>query len=289
MKLVPSQLDLFVADALDIRAKHVLDLMSRNLFSLSKKLRVEPIFHEQNDSFIRITGNAEHGIATVHDQDILIFLISQLVHAKNLGGKMGRRIQFSGYEFWRFTGKKKANKNGYEELWNSLQRLHNTHIETDIRLGNKRRNHQFTWLSEVEQRWDGTKHIGYEVTVPDWLYDSVSKEKPWVVTLNHEYFKLNSPIERWLYLFARKSAGKQNTGWQESIQSLYEKSASLNSKDQFERTIRNILKRRENRLFEYNIQREDTLGRTSIQRGLRFMRSKYIPNEQRRMSLTYEE
>ena len=99
-------------------------------------------------------------------------------------GEIGRRIQFSGYEFWRFTGKKKANKNGYEELWNSLQRLHNTHIETDIRLGNKRRNHQFTWLSEVEQRWDGTKHIGYEVTVPDWLYDSVSKEKPWVVTLN---------------------------------------------------------------------------------------------------------
>ena len=100
--------------------------------------------------------------------------------------------------------------------------------------------------------------------------------------------KLNSPIERWLYLFARKSAGKQVTGWQESIQSLYEKSASLNSKDQFERTIRNILKRRNNRLFEYHIEREDTLGRNSTQRGLRFTRSKFLPTEQRRMSITYE-
>ena len=288
MKLLPAQLDLFVADALDVRAKHVMDLMSRNLFTLSKNIRTEPIHHQLNDSFIRVTGDEEHGIANVFDQDLLIFLVSQLVHAKNLGGEISRRVQFSGYEFWRFTGKKRINGYGYTRLWESLERLHHTHIETDIRLGDRRRNHQFTWLSELEQRWYGSRHIGYEVIIPEWLFEAVAKEKPWVVTLNPMYFQLTSPIERWLYLFARKSAGKQKEGWHESIDSLYDKSASLNSKDQFERSIRNILKRKDKRLFEYHVNPVQTIGRNSQRRELHFRRSEFWPEKHNRTLLVSE-
>ena len=298
----PNQLDFFVVDAIDFRAKHVLDLMQRNLFSLSKKKRLEPILHEEKGSFIKVTGDDDYGIANVFDQDLLIFLISVMVDQKNKGEKVNRAIGFTGYEFWKFTGKKpRSGMSGrsYEELWASMERLHHTHVETDIRSKGNRRNHKFTWLSEIDQMWveeerddEGRlikkgRHYGFSAVVPEWLHEAVDKEKPWVLTLNHLYFKITSPIERWLYLYARKSAGKQELGWQESIDSLYEKSGSISAKDQFERSVRNILKKKENRVLEYEIKREDTIGR-SISRGLRFTRSKYLPKEQQRTILTYE-
>ena len=71
-----NQLDFFVVDTIDFRAKHVLDLMQRNLFGLSKRKRTEPIVHEEKGSFIKVTGDDDYGIANVFDQDLLIFLIS---------------------------------------------------------------------------------------------------------------------------------------------------------------------------------------------------------------------
>jgi len=294
-----NQLDFFVIDSIDFRAKHVLDLMQRNLFTLSKNKRLEPILHEEKGSFIKITGDENYGIANVFDQDLLIFLISAMVDKKNKGEPVHRGVDFSGYEFWKFTGKQRFSGKGYEELWASMERLHHTHVETDIRVKGNRRNHKFTWLSEINQRWEEEvrddqgrllkkgRHIGYTAVVPEWIYEAVAKDRPWVVTLNQSYFRMSSPIERFLYLYARKSAGKQELGWQESIDSLYQKSASTNSKDQFERSVRNILSKRENRVLEYEINREDTIGR-SVKRGLRFTRSKYIPKEQQRTRLTYE-
>ena len=278
---VPDQLDLFVADAFDVKAKHVVDLMSRNLFSLAKRKRIEPIHHQSEDSFVRVTGDPEHGLATMHDQDILIFLISQLVHARNRGDSIGRRVWFSGYEFWRFTQKRKASGTGYSELWSAMERLHRTHIETDIRIGKRRRNHQFTWLSEIEQRSDGARHIGFEVHLPEFLYEAVSQDRPLVVTLDSRYFSLTSPLERWLYLFARKSAGKQQTGWTETIESLWQKSASTASKAEFAKAVRRIIRNKESSLFEYDIQ-PALLGR---HQALHFERRARFP-DQRHPTLT---
>lgn len=272
---VPEQLDLFVADAFEVKAKHIVDLMSRNLFSLSKRKRLQEIHHQSDDSFVRVTGDEEHGLATMHDQDILIFLISQLVHARNRGEKVGRRVWFSGYEFWRFTQKKKASGAGYSELWSAMERLHHTHVETDIRIGKRRRNHKFTWLSEIEQRWDGSKHIGFEVHLPDFLYEAVAQERPWVVTLDQRYFSLTSPLERWLYLFARKAAGKQQTGWTETIESLWQKSASTSSKSEFAKSVRRIMRKKEQSLFEYDIHTA-LLGR---RQALHFERKITIPKQ----------
>lgn len=274
MASVPEQqLDLFVADAFDVKAKAVVDLMSRNLFSLSKRKRTTEIYHRSDDSFVRVTGGSEHGIATMHDQDILIFLISQLVHARNQGKDIGRRVWFSGYEFWRFTQKKKASGAGYSELWSAMERLHHTHVETDIRIGKRRRNHKFTWLSEIEQRWDGQKHIGFEAHLPEFLYEAVAQDRPWVVTLDQRYFSLTSSLERWLYLFARKAAGKQQTGWTETVESLWHKSASTGSKAEFTKSVRRIMQKRDQKLFDYTAHTA-FLGRKP---ALHFERTKLLP------------
>jgi plasmid replication initiation protein len=90
---------------------------------------------------------------------------------------------------------------------------------------------------------DGNKHKGYEIVIPEWLYNSVVNEKM-VLTLDDGYFDIKGGLERWLYLFARKTSGYNLGGWSESIYSIYQKSGSKSSFAEFSRSVRNILKKK---------------------------------------------
>ena len=238
-RIPQQQLDLFIATASDVSPKSHQDLMARNWFSLTKRKRTEPIFHQFQDNWVKITGNDEHGVATIFDNDILIFVIAQYVSAMNQGMKTGRRSQFTGYEYFKFIGKRKTGGKGYADLWNSLQRLHHTFVETNIRLGSETKQHSFNWLSEIKQVKDGSTHRGYELVIPEWLYESIT-DKKMVLTLDENYFNIRGGLERWLYLFARKTSGWQSGGWTESIESIYQKSSSMGSLSEFKRKLRNI-------------------------------------------------
>jgi plasmid replication initiation protein len=61
-----------------------------------------------------------------------------------------------------------------------------------------------------------------------------------VLTLDEDYFNIRGGLERWLYLFARKTSGWQSGGWTESIESIYQKSSSMGSLSEFKRKLRNI-------------------------------------------------
>ena len=158
------QLDLFIASASDVSPKEQQDLMARSWFSLAKQKRVEPIFHEFGDNWVKITGNPKLGIATIFDNDVLIFCIAQYMHAINNKMKTGRRFQFTGYEYYKFVGKKRFGGKAYTDLWKSLERLHHTFVETNIRLDKGHRHHSFNWLSEIKQLHDGDRNRGYEVS-----------------------------------------------------------------------------------------------------------------------------
>ena len=125
----PNQIDLFIASATDVSPKEQQDLMSRGWWNLSKQKRIEPIEHRFGDSYVKITGDPKYGIATIWDNDILLFAISQLIHNRNYGMSVGRRFQFTGYEFWQFTGKKRRSGKGYKDLWAALERLHHTMLK----------------------------------------------------------------------------------------------------------------------------------------------------------------
>jgi len=268
-RIPENQLDLFIATASDLAPKSHQNLMSRNWFSLSKHKRTEPINHSFGDSWVKVTGSDKHGIATIHDNDIIIFIIAQYIHAINHGIKTGRRFQFTGYEFHTFTGKQHHGGQAYKDLWASLQRLHNTHIETNIRLGGTTTNHAFSWLSEIKQIKDGAVHRGYEVVLPEWLYESIIDRKM-VLTLDDGYFNIRGGLERFLYLFARKSSGWQSGGWSESIESIYNKSASLGSLSEFKRKVKNIAAK--NNLLGYTVEVVGDSGVKRIPQGLYFLR-----------------
>ena len=260
-RIPQQQLDLFIATASDVSPKSHQDLMARNWFSLSKKKRTEPIFHQFNDNWVKITGNEKYGMATIFDNDIIIFVIAQYMNAMNNGMKTGRRFQFSGYEFFKFIGKNKTGGKGYSDLWKSLQRLHNTFVETNIRLGSETQQHSFNWLSEIKQVMDGPTHRGYELVIPEWLYESVT-DKKMVLTLDEDYFSIRGGLERWLYLFARKTSGWQSGGWTESIDSIYQKSSSLGTLSEFKRKLRNIENKQS--LLGYSLQTVDGRGGKGI-------------------------
>jgi plasmid replication initiation protein len=250
-RIPQTQLDLFIATASDLAPKSHQDLMARNWFSLSKRRRTEPIIHSYQDNWVKITGNARHGIATIFDNDVLIFVIAQYMNAINHGMKTGRRFQFTGYEYHTFTGKKHHGGKAYLDLWRSLQRLHNTFVETNIRLGSTNTTHSFNWLSEIKQVKDGNTHRGYEIVLPEWVYESITNKKM-VLTLDDDYFTIRGGLARWLYLFARKTSGFQSSGWSESIESIYNKSASTGTLSEFRRKVKNIATK--NDLLGYSVE-----------------------------------
>ena len=270
VRIQHGQLDLFLASASDVAPKEHQDLMARNWFSLAKQKRVEPIHHTYGDNWVKITGNPKYGLATIYDNDILLFVISQYMAAVNNGMATGRVFRFTAYEYFKFTGKKRLGGKGYSDLWKSLERLHHTFVETNISIDEGQRRHSFNWLSEIKQMREGNAHRGYEIVIPDWLYESVVNKKM-VLTLDNGYFDIRGGLERWLYMFARKSSGYQSQGWAESLHSIYLKSGSRSSFVEFKRAVKRIIDK--GSILGYTVEQLEYPSRIKArQTGLYFLR-----------------
>ena len=241
--------DLFIADISDIQTKELQPLMATNWFSLSKNPRHDPIIHEYENYRVLVENTARKGIATIWDHDILIFLISQLVRANEDGSDTSNNIRFTGYEFFQFHQRKWrrgiSGKHSYNRLWSALERLHTTHITTtihpkgDIEEGEA----QFYWLPHIEKmKKRSGDEVGYLVSLDQKLYDWISNTKN-ILTLNPSYFDLTGGLERYIYLWARKSVGttNQNKEWSERFDLIHEKSASPLSKRHFHRLLRSVI------------------------------------------------
>jgi len=230
--------------------------MSRCWFSLDKRINTDPIHHQIGDDWVRVSSG-KPGLASIFDNDVLLFIITQYMSALNRGVEpkdLGRRFQFTAYEYFAFVGKKHIGGRDYAELWKKLERLHHTFVETNIRTGKRKTQHSFNWLSEIEQRIEGGKHRGFEVSVPSWVHDSVINKKL-VLTLDPGYFQLTSGVQRFLYLFGRKSAGNQIGGWTESLLSLHRKSGSKSSLYRFRVNLERAIK--DGRILDYRIEPVD--------------------------------
>ena len=235
----------FMASSATVAVKDQMDLMSRCWFSLTPH-RTDAIEHEFVDArtkrteTVRITGSGEHGIATIHDQDLLIFVISQWIDAKRVGLEPTRRISFTPYQFFTWMGKAPQGT-AYSRLREALYRLKTTNIETTIRSRNAGRNRikQFSWISEWEITEEDGKIRGVEVVLAEWLFESIQDFH--VLTLDKRYFDIAGPVERWLYLYARKATGGTSGQWKETFRSLYRKSASQQAYKHYANTLRKLV------------------------------------------------
>lgn len=234
--------DLFSAIVQDLRLKAPHQLQTRNLFSLSKKPRHEPIVHRivQDGEVltVTVTNTSGSGIATVFDQDVLLFLISALVREYDETQVVSNRPEFAAGDYYKFKGVKKYAGTQSKQLYDAIHRLQNTFVEY-VRETSRKQVVRFNWISyfDAVTNADKSRIIKYQLEIPQTIIQSVIAHK--VLTLDHSYFSLTSPIARFLYLYARKAVGRK-TSFKEGIKSVYEKSAAQESLRKFTHQLKNL-------------------------------------------------
>lgn len=250
-----TQLDLFKADYNDIAVRALREVMERPFFALTNnRPRFEPIIYRTSSAEVIISGGKPDGIATVFDHDILMWLISQIVEAKDRGKPTSPQIDFTPYDCLRGIYRRTGGRE-YQLLAKSIRRLSNTHIRTNIRQKDqiplsKREQHRlevgFHWLEgygiNYVKRRDKEIMSGITVVIPNWLYQGALKHGN-VLTIDERYFAMTSGLERVLYMIARKHVGNQRDGWAVSMQRLYEKTGSDSPFKDFASRIRKIAER----------------------------------------------
>ena len=227
-----------MADILDASPKDDLASMEHPLFALKagdKRVRV----YERNSVTVKIMPGT-YGCATIHDKDVWIYCISQLVEAMNRGREdAGRVVRFTAYDFLVTTNRPTAGV-GYQRMAEALGRLAGTRVETNIETEGYRERAGFGLIDSwrvVERTREDDRMVAVEVTLPDWLYRSIKARH--VLTLNRDYFRLRRPLDRRIYELARKHCGAQPK-WRVSLAVLREKSGSTSSMKEFRRLVREL-------------------------------------------------
>jgi plasmid replication initiation protein len=259
------QLERFVSAGGDIAARDAQDLMAWPFFSLAKTKRVRPIDFRMGETSILVEATVEHGMATIWDADVLIWVASQIVEARDAGRATSRLIAATPHEILTFT-RRGTGKASYDRLKAGLDRLQSTTIATSIRQrpspNGLRRRHRFSWINEWKERLDHSgRALGSEMIIPDWFYEGVL-DQALVLTIDPAYFTLTGGLERWLYRLVRKHGGKQRGGWSFDVQHLYLKSGALSPPKRFTFELRDIVRRQA--LPGYSLSLEHALGRERL-------------------------
>jgi plasmid replication initiation protein len=214
-------------------------LMAYPFFSLAKTPRITPIRFQAGRVTTRVAGTLANGMATIWDADVLIWVTSQIVGARNAGLPTSRLVVATPYDILTYI-RRGTSQRDYERLRSALDRLQSTSVATSLRQPDAHRLHRFSWLNE----WRGGsdrhgRSLGVELTLPDWLYQMLL-EPHQVLRIDPAYFELTGGIERWLYRLVRKHGGHQPGGWRFDFEYLYRKSGSSARYADFAADLRRI-------------------------------------------------
>lgn len=184
-----AQLDLFTALPESFGPQDQRDLMERPFFSLAKGRRITPIDYRAGEVRVRVEAVPEHGMATIWDADVLIWAASQLCHARDRGLRTSRLLRLTPYQLLTFIGRGTGARD-YRRLRAALDRLQTTTVTTNIRHGDARRRHRFSWIDEWVELSDrhGRAH-GLELIIPEWLYQGIL-DRSLNLAIDPAYFRL---------------------------------------------------------------------------------------------------
>ncbi|SHN93638.1 RepA [Bathymodiolus heckerae thiotrophic gill symbiont] len=166
--------DLFICDFGEVIPKSDIASMEHPLFTLSTKPDTAIRNYEHNGNTVRIAPSA-YGLATIHDKDILIYCISQLMAGLNQGETPSRKIRFKAHDLLVTTNRQTSGQ-GYKLLRQAFDRLHGTSITTNIKTNGQEVIEGFHIIDAYKIVIDDPKTkrmIELEVTLSEWLYNSV--------------------------------------------------------------------------------------------------------------------
>lgn len=209
------------------------------MFSLATKLDMRHLLYKSGENSLEIIPSSL-GLPTIKDKDILIFCISQLMHRKNRGEKIGKRVRFSARELMIATNRNTDGRE-YKRVEKAFQRLQGTQFKTNIRTGNKKEVRIFSLIDEggYVMREEGEWRLDYcEVVLSDWFMRAIEANE--VVSISEDYFRLRRPLERRIYEIARKHCGNQKR-WHIKLSNLQDKTGSNAPLKKFRLNIRQII------------------------------------------------
>jgi plasmid replication initiation protein len=233
----PAVADFFLCDIAAAIPKDDMASMEHPVFSLSTRPDRRVLSYAHNGISVEITPSVK-GLATIHDKDVLIYCISQLVAALNAGRPTARRLELVAHDLLTATGRETSG-DSYRRLREAFERLSGTRIVTNIATGETLTTSGFGLIEEwqIVRRTRSGRMVSVSVTLSDWLYRAVLARS--VLTLSRDYFGLRKPLERRIYELARKHCGRQPR-WQVSMAVLCAKSGSASPLRVFRKMVRDI-------------------------------------------------
>lgn len=250
--LQPARADkLFVCDLFDVSLKDDLGTMEHPIFSLSTRPDRRILSYEHNDITVQITPSVK-GRATIHDKDILIYCISQLMAALNAGRGISRTLQLKAHDLLTAT-RRDTSGDGYTRLREAFERLAGTRITTNLTTGGVETTSGFGLIEswEILRKSRGGRMVSVTVTLSEWLFRAVQTKS--VLTLSREYFSLRKPLERRIYELARKHCGRQPE-WRVGLATLHKKAGSTAPLRVFRAAVRRMIT--EGHLPDYDLTEE---------------------------------
>jgi hypothetical protein len=238
--------DFFVCDIMDAAPKSDMASMEHPVFSLSTKPDHRVRRYENGPSYVEIKPSSD-GLATVHDRDVLIYCISQLMAAINAGQPVSPVIRFKAYDLLKATNRMTSGQ-GYQALKAAFERLAGTRISTNVVTGGQEVFETFGLIERariVRETRDGRMQE-VEIKLSDWVFNAIRHHE--VLTLHRDYFRLRKPLERRLYEIARKHCGKKPE-WRISLAALQNKCGSVSTEKEFRRLVSKIVD--EDRLHQH--------------------------------------
>ena len=241
--------DFFLCDIFGASPKDDLGTMEHPIFSLSTRPDRRVLTYDHNGTEVTVTPSVR-GRATIHDKDVLIFCISQLVAAMNAGRAISRKLTLKAHDLLVATNRDTGG-DSYTRLREAFERLAGTRITTNLETGGVETTQGFGLIEawEVQRRAKGGRMISVSVTLSDWLFRAVLAKS--VLTLHRDYFRLRKPLERRVYELARKHCGRQPE-WRVSVTTLHKKAGSAAPLRVFRAALRKMIV--SNHLPEYALE-----------------------------------
>lgn len=233
-----AQRDFFVCDIFDAHPKGDMASMEHPIFSLSTRPDHRLRRYESGVNWLEIRPGAE-GLATVHDRDVLIFAISQLIAQINEGKSPKQTIRFQANDLLAATNRGTDGRS-YRRIKAAFERLAGTRITTNIQSGGEEITHGFGLIESfkiVRESRDGRMQE-VELKLSDWVYSAVEAKE--VLTLHRDYFRLRKPLERRLYEIGLKHCGTKRE-WKISLAKLKYKCGSNSTLREFRRAVKTIV------------------------------------------------
>jgi len=224
----PGMRDFFVCDLFDVSPKADLGSMEHPMFSLSTKPDRMIRQYSHNGVDVTVTPSVR-GRATIHDKDILIYCVSQLMAAMNAGRAISRKLTLTAHDLLIAT-RRDTGGDSYTRLREAFERLAGTRITTNIAVGGKETTSGFglieSWeiIRRTKPKGKGEgRMVSVTVTLSEWLFRAVQAKS--VLTLSRDYFSLRKPLERRIYELSRKHCGNQRE-WRIKLPLLHGKAGS---------------------------------------------------------------